>query len=158
MRRQRSRRRQLLTQPMTPGRFNHSTRTADPNIAVVLPSQPGHVLTKQYPAGIPCFMAKDADEAYGKPGAMWFEETAWDGWTGPDGKALYVVCPNKHVWCIDSRASNCTKSADDEHRCWIRHGTPPNVTVDKAGLTCAAGAGSIQCGDYHGFLRNGAFT
>ncbi len=30
--------------------------------------------------------------------------------------------------------------------------------VDKNGLTCAAGAGSIQAGDYHGFLRDGEFT
>lgn len=47
---------------------------------------------------------------------------------------------------------------DAEHRCWIRHGEPPLITVDKNGLTCAAGAGSIQCRDYHGFLRDGSFT
>jgi hypothetical protein len=56
---------------------------------------------------------------------------------------------------IDSRASNCTLPNDREHKCWIRHGTPPDLTVDKNGKTCAAGAGSIQLGNYHGFLRNG---
>lgn len=29
------------------------------------------------------------------------------------------------------------------------------ITVDKNGTTCAAGAGSISAGPYHGFLRNG---
>jgi hypothetical protein len=37
----------------------------------------------------------------------------------------------------------------------VRHGEAPNITVDKNGVTCGAGAGSIQCGSYHGFLRNG---
>ena len=41
------------------------------------------------------------------------------------------------------------------HRCWCRHGEPPNITVDKNGPTCPAGAGSIQCNDWHGYLRNG---
>jgi hypothetical protein len=55
------------------------------------------------------------------------------------------------------QASNCTLPGDKKHHCWIRHGEVPNLTVDKAGVTCAAGAGSIQAGDYHGFLRNGEF-
>lgn len=71
-----------------------------------------------------------------------------------DGPVLSVMTPGG-VWRIDSRASNCTMPYDYEHRCWVRHGTPPLVTVDKDGNTCAAGAGSIQCGDYHGFLRDG---
>jgi hypothetical protein len=37
----------------------------------------------------------------------------------------------------------------------VRHGTPPDVTVDKNGLTCNAGGGSIQVPGWHGFLRNG---
>lgn len=74
-----------------------------------------------------------------------------------DGDALWVQTPGGS-WCIDSRASNCTMPYDYDHRCWIRHGEPPNVTVDKNGKTCAAGAGSIQCGNYHGFLQNGALT
>lgn len=91
------------------------------------------------------------------PGAM------WDAWwmpfsRGPDGRCLVVKCPNGAEWMIDSRASNCTLPDDNEHRCWVRHGEPPDITVDKNGLTCAAGAGSIQARDYHGFLRNGEFT
>ena len=33
-----------------------------------------------------------------------------------------------------------------------------NVHVDKSGDTCAAGAGSILIGGYHGFLHNGYLT
>lgn len=76
---------------------------------------------------------------------------------GPDGRHLIAKCPGGHIWHIDGRASNCTMREDHEHRCWVRHGTPPNLTVDKSGNTCAAGAGSIQAGNWHGFLRNGIF-
>lgn len=43
------------------------------------------------------------------------------------------------------------------HKCWVRHGTPPNeiVHVDKNGVTCGAGAGSIAIDGWHGFLHNG---
>lgn len=71
------------------------------------------------------------------------------------GPNLFVNVPGGHGWCIDSRASNCSRPEDNEHHCWVRHGDPPNVTVDKNGETCAAGAGSIQTGDWHGFLRDG---
>lgn len=75
---------------------------------------------------------------------------------GPDGRHLVCVTPAGH-WRIDSRASNCTMIDDDEHRCWIRHGSPEagDLHVDKNGKTCAAGAGSIQMGSWHGFLHNG---
>jgi hypothetical protein len=73
---------------------------------------------------------------------------------GPDGRILIVQTPGGG-WIIDSRASNCTMPQDNEHRCWVRHGTAPEITVDKSGNTCGAGAGSIQAGNYHGFLRNG---
>lgn len=91
-------------------------------------------------------------------GAMWY--APWlDGaeYCGPDGHSLWVKTPGGD-WCIDSRASNCTLPNDHEHKCWIRHGTPPNITVDKNGKTCAAGAGSIMAGNYHGFLREGYLT
>lgn len=76
---------------------------------------------------------------------------------GPDGRALAVILPNGHAWHIDSRASNCTLPADCAHRCWVRSGRPEDgsLHVDKNGPTCAAGAGSIQSGDYHGFLHHG---
>lgn len=74
-----------------------------------------------------------------------------------DGPALWVQTPGG-AWCIDSRASNCTMPYDYNHRCWVRHGEPPLVTVDKNGPTCAAGAGSIAVGSYHGFLQNGCLT
>lgn len=103
-------------------------------------------------------------------GAMWFG--TWCNLTdGSDGERvrygsdwdnqydppLMVTTPGGD-WNIDSRASNCTLKNDRKHRCWIRHGVAPNITVDKAGSTCSAGAGSIQAGDYHGFLKNGSLT
>jgi hypothetical protein len=75
----------------------------------------------------------------------------WDNQFEPP---LMVKTPGGH-WDLDSRASNCTRKDDKTHRCWCRHGVAPNITVDKQGDTCAAGAGSIQCGNYHGFLRDG---
>lgn len=89
--------------------------------------------------------------------------SVWNAWwmsdwrRGPDGRCLVVQTPAGE-WMVDSRASNCTKPADDEHRCWVRHGKPEDGTlhVDKNGLTCAAGAGSIDMnGRWHGFLHSG---
>lgn len=90
------------------------------------------------------------------PGAMWFAD-----WLlpfekpGSDGHVLVVRLPNGREWVVDGRCSNCTMPKDNVHKCWVRHGTPPLVTVDKNGHTCAAGAGSILSGDWHGFLQNG---
>lgn len=94
------------------------------------------------------------------PGAMWFAiwypvNFEWKNETGPH---LIVVLPNGRIWDIDSRASNCDQKSDDTHRCWVRHGDVPLITVDKNGHTCGAGAGSILAGDYHGYLRNGEFV
>lgn len=80
------------------------------------------------------------------------------GWTNCPGQHLHVKLPNGDDWDIDSRASNCTLPNDTTHRCWVREGEPPKVTAGKAGPTCDAGAGSIQSGGYHGFLRDGEFT
>lgn len=79
----------------------------------------------------------------------------WDNCSGPH---LMAVLPNGHHWDIDSRASNCTMKEDKMHRCWVRNNDLSNMHVDKNGLTCGAGAGSIVAGDYHGFLHNGNFT
>jgi hypothetical protein len=92
------------------------------------------------------------------PGAMWFAN--WmEGYFNPQlGTSPLVVMTPGGDWTIDSQASNCTIKDDynqERHHCWVAHGVPPDVTVDKNGNTCAAGAGSIQCGSYHGFLRNG---
>lgn len=80
------------------------------------------------------------------------------GWTNCDGRHLMVVLPNGREWDTGSRASNCDLPKDNTHRCWVRHGDPDRgelVHIDKAGITCTAGAGSIQAGDYHGFLHRG---
>ncbi len=93
------------------------------------------------------------------PGAMYYADWLLTPGSsrnrGPDGHALVVKCPDGHEWHVDGRASNCTRPDDDEHRCWVRHGVPPRVTVDKSGNTCEAGAGSILTPYWHGYLRDG---
>src|SRR6266700_1793826 len=90
-------------------------------------------------------------------GGMWY---AWwlDHFNTPQGEHALTVKTPGGEWVIDSQSSNCTMPDDnkqEKHHCWIRHGEPPNITLDKVGVTCGAGAGSIQCNQYHGFLRNG---
>lgn len=90
-------------------------------------------------------------------GAMWY---AWwaDQFHTPQGEHCLMVKTPGGDWDIDSQASNCTMPDDvkqEKHHCWVYHGTPPDITVGKDGVTCDAGAGSIQAGNYHGFLRNG---
>jgi hypothetical protein len=83
------------------------------------------------------------------------------GWTNCNGRHLWCVLPDGHRWDIMGRASNCTLTGDTLHRCWVLHGDPERgelVHVDKAGLTCTAGAGSILSplpGQWHGFLHRG---
>lgn len=101
-------------------------------------------------------------------GAMWF--APWmDDLYKPQLEHVLVVKTPGGDWCIDGEANNCTmpnkpidgsknryKRYQEDHHCWIIHGTPPEITVDKDGTTCGAGAGSIGQGNrYHGFLRNG---
>lgn len=93
-----------------------------------------------------------------EPGAMWDAWWYHDFRTGLDGKSIVVVCPDGHQWFIDGRANNCTMPEDAIHRCWCRHGEPPNLTVNKDGNTCLAGGGSIQTPKYHGRLINGEFV
>lgn len=87
-------------------------------------------------------------------GAMWDAHWMSDHWRGPDGICLVVKTPGGD-WMVDGEASNCTRKGE-AHECWVRHGDPRtgSVHVDKNGNTCAAGAGSIQQGSYHGFLHN----
>jgi hypothetical protein len=130
-------------------------------------------------APIQCFMVERAEDGWIRsdnpqdirhhasefgPGAMWFQkvdpdylaQNAYYHQTA-DNRVLNVQTPGGS-WCIDSYCSNCTRRGEP-HSCWCRHGEAPNITVDKipnpGETTCSAGAGSIQCGDYHGFLRNG---
>jgi len=99
------------------------------------------------------------------PGAMWFADWMVDGHLqyqsdkdrrnrGPDGRCLVVRTPGGD-WMIDGQCSNCDRKGDHEHKCWVRHGEAPNITVDKNGLTCGAGGGSILKGSYHAMLQNG---
>jgi hypothetical protein len=91
-------------------------------------------------------------------GAMWYAPYLADVWAGPDGNCLIVRLPGRHDWTVDGPAANCTMPDDagqKHHHCWVRHGEPPNITVDKNGKTCNAGAGSIATDTWHGFLRGG---
>lgn len=78
----------------------------------------------------------------------------WDNCNHPKGH-LMVVMPDGGIWDTDSRGSNCTKPDDRTHRCWVKHGEVPNITIDKNGLTCKAGGGSVKMISWHGFLRDG---
>jgi hypothetical protein len=80
------------------------------------------------------------------------------GWANCDGRHLMAILPNGWDWDIMSRASNCDMKNDATHRCWVLHGEPPMVHVDKVGHTCRAGAGSIVAPGWHGFLHQGVFT
>ena len=101
--------------------------------------------------------APEFDAPAAPPGATW--NAHWYHRKGPDGMSLHVLLPNGRTWTVDSEANNCTRKGES-HCCWVRHGDPhqANVTVDKDGDTCAAGAGSIQAGDYHGFLVSGVLS
>lgn len=108
-------------------------------------------------------------------GAMWDAEWLHDHdfMTGPDGISLHVKLPDGHYWCVDQEAKNCTNSQwgpkvidgvryekvwqGRTHYCWSRHGDPRTgkVHVDKVGSGCAAGAGSVDTGKWHGFLDHG---
>jgi hypothetical protein len=117
----------------------------------------------QHGSGFPRWKRLDTgEELHGRklpPGALY---ASWRG-AGPfapgcghDGLCVVCVLPTGDHWRIDSRASNCDQKADNTHRCWVRHGTFGEVVhVDKNGLTCGAGAGSIIVDNWHGFLHNG---
>ncbi|SRR6266702_3210170 len=96
-------------------------------------------------------------------GALWAQDRHGDyPPVGYDGLSIVCRHADGYHWHIEGRASNCTMKQDNEHRCWVRHGTVGDrLTVDKAGKTCAAGAGSFFMGhnnEWHGFLRNGVMT
>jgi len=97
------------------------------------------------------------------PGAMWdaWYYHDWARMCGFDGRSMCVVCPDGHEWCIDGVASNCPIPEDRGHKCWLRTGEPPNLTVGKnveGQRTCSAGGGSIATPGYHGFMTSGVFT
>lgn len=103
-----------------------------------------------------------------EPGAMW--NAAWMAkWhRGPDGMCLVVKLPNGLDWVIDDWASNCGLVKEvapgqgrqftgrDDQKCWQRVGTPPKITVIRQSCPhCGVGGGSIQSGNWHGFLTDG---
>jgi hypothetical protein len=93
-------------------------------------------------------------------GAMYYAEWLDDVFCPQNEHCLVVQTPGGE-WIIDSQSSNCSMKDDfrqERHHCWIQHGYPPNVTVDKQGVSCSAGGGSIECNNYHGFLRNGCLV
>jgi hypothetical protein len=109
--------------------------------------------------------AYDTPSGEPEPGDIFYRDQHWraDGscgtWDNCPGAHLVVIVPDGGHWDIDSRANNCTMPEDRVHRCWVRRGSPEDGTIDvtkgSPGESCAAGAGSIQHGDYHGHLRHG---
>lgn len=77
-------------------------------------------------------------------------------WSNCNGKHLIVEVPDGDLWDVDHRAINCSAPWDREHRCWVRHGELPFITINKNGYTCDVGGGSVlTVKKWHGFLRNG---
>ncbi len=94
-------------------------------------------------------------------GAMWFAPWMGQHWHPQLGEVVSVKLPDGTDWLPDMQAQNCTMPDDhgqERHHCWVMHGQPPNLTIDKQGVTCAAGGGSIQSRAYHGFLTGGVLT
>lgn len=135
---------------------------------VVKCDQCGYVFADSKPSALSSqreWIRKDTGETHWDvrdfgPGACFYAdwltsyfEQVWDNWHG--GAPLQIQMPNNDSWMPESRASNCTLPEDRQHRCWCLHGEFPNLTADKNGLTCNAGAGSIATTNWHGFLRNG---
>jgi hypothetical protein len=77
-------------------------------------------------------------------GAIWDIGKFGNYRKGSDGRSLIVMTPYGH-WFMDGKCFNCTRKDDDNHRCWVRHGSPEDgtLTVNKKGDTCEAGAGSV---------------
>jgi hypothetical protein len=87
----------------------------------------------------------------------------WSPWISqrdPDGRPHLVgICPDGAVWDIDGFSSDCPITGDVSHRCWIRHGHAPLITVNKTGAyTCSHGDGSVDTGEWHGKLIDGVWT
>jgi hypothetical protein len=109
------------------------------------------------------FTSRLYNTASGKPepGDLYWikdhEPGACHNWDGCNGMHLHGIGPNGDMWDVDGRASNCSMRTDRAHRCWVRTGSPEDgsIHVDKNGHTCAAGAGSVILGNWHGFLHHG---
>ena len=92
-------------------------------------------------------------------GGMWYAPWLDEMFDHQLDHVLIVRTPGGD-WMPDSEAANCTAPADkhpkqQDHHCWVIHGEAPNLTVDKKGVTCKAGAGSIGQKNWHGFLKGG---
>lgn len=94
-----------------------------------------------------------------EPGDVYYRGDAWWWSNWPEGKLCeIIVLPNGVEWNIRSRANNCARKDDTTHRCWCITGSieEGNLNSDAKNCdTCSAGAGSIQGGNFHGYLRNG---
>lgn len=83
----------------------------------------------------------------------------WSNCRDPRGH-LCLVLPDGQHFDTSSRARNCSRPKDRRHRCWTVEGTPEggDLSVGKGGDTCKAGAGSVDTGTWHGFVRDGMLT
>lgn len=76
-------------------------------------------------------------------------------WDNLPNRPAYGIKTPGGIWYPDKRAKNCTLPDDREHRCWVIHGEPPNLTINKLGHTCEAGNGSVLLGSWHGSVSDG---
>jgi len=99
--------------------------------------------------------------------ATWFHSHGEEvgchaGWTNcaDERGHLHLVLPDGHHFDCSSRAKNCSRPKDKKHRCWSVEGTPEggDLSLGKGGDTCKAGAGSVDTGTWHGFVRDGLMT
>jgi hypothetical protein len=143
-----------------PTKCNHCGAPVPANEVLTQVGQEGFLVNHQV------FVKRLYDSPSGdvEPGDLhwlkWHDAGECPYWDNCDGLHLNARVPNGDHWDITSRASNCTMKNDRQHRCWVLHGRPEDGTVhvDKAGVTCQAGAGSIQTGSWHGFLHNGQWV
>lgn len=160
----------MSSAPLAPIRFVIATIEERPCDASPACGRPHEVTVYRLADGSPVEHLAVGD-AYFEPWAARRharERTHSCAWDDCNGQHLIVVLPSVYAgkprvydgWSPDSRASNCTLPSDRLHRCWVRHGDvtkdPSSLHVDKAGRTCAAGAGSIQLTGWHGYVDRGA--
>jgi hypothetical protein len=103
----------------------------------------------------------DTDTMMPEPGDLYFwehdEGNCPAEWMPCNGAHLIAVLPDGSERDLDGRDPRCAAPENSLHRCWIRKGDPPYLTVSKQGRTCGEGAGGITGSDWFGYLRNGYF-
>lgn len=101
----------------------------------------GNIWTTRVSTDTTFLLGKDAAPVGAMWSASWLEDMPQ--YTGPDGLSLHLRTPYGD-WLIDRRSESCTRKEKkgDIHKCWIRHGTPPNITITRN--DCNPGENSVM--------------